>query len=73
MQIQWKEPSKALTKLHPRERDQEEEDIIDFGSFFTFFEVENDPAEVSIFFGVDIDTTRLQLGLFDLLDWDTYC
>jgi template-activating factor I len=47
MKIDWKDPSKALTKLHPRE---EGDDIpAEPGSFFNFFEIEADPFDVRFF------------------------
>lgn len=47
MKIDWKEPSKALTKLYPREAGEDGDDIpAEAGSFFNFFELEADPFEV---------------------------
>jgi template-activating factor I len=47
MNINWKDPSKALTHLHPRTNGDDENDLpADPGSFFNFFEVEADPFDV---------------------------
>ena len=43
--MNWKDATKALTKLYPRLVD-DEEDITEFGSFFNFFEHEADTLEV---------------------------
>lgn len=49
MKIDWKDADKALTKLYPREMDPEDKDeIAEPGSFFNFFEHENDPMDVSV-------------------------
>ena len=48
--INWKDPEKALTKMYPRveEGDAEESDLpIETGSFFNFFELASDPCDVS--------------------------
>jgi len=46
--INWKDPSKALTKLHPYGKpDSEDELPTDHGSFFNFFEQGPDPFDVS--------------------------
>jgi template-activating factor I len=51
IKINWKDADKALTKLYPREtthdEEDDEEDAVDAGSFFNFFEQESDPFEVS--------------------------
>ena len=51
MKIDWKSDEKNLTKLYPRETDQEDDDMEDLpsepGSFFNFFEHEADPYDVS--------------------------
>lgn len=53
MKIDWKDADKALTKLYPREVDPEDEDdVAEPGSFFNFFEQENDPMDVSCLFVV---------------------
>jgi template-activating factor I len=45
--INWKDESKNLTKLYPRQIDNDDpEDIADPGSFFNFFELKEDPAGV---------------------------
>jgi hypothetical protein len=47
MEIDWKDPKNALTKLYPRILDEEDdEDAIDGGSFFNFFEHEKDVTDV---------------------------
>jgi template-activating factor I len=47
VKINWKDPSKALTKLHPRDLG-EEDTPIESGSFFNFFEHTADPFDVSV-------------------------
>ncbi len=44
--INWKEPDKALTKVYPRETENEE--VSEPGSFFNLFEYEGDPNEVNL-------------------------
>ncbi|KAF5375171.1 hypothetical protein D9758_000049 [Tetrapyrgos nigripes] len=47
--INWKESDKALTKLYPRESgDEDDEETGDSGSFFNFFEHEEDPYEIGL-------------------------
>lgn len=47
MKIDWKDPANALTKLYPRILDDEDdEDAIDGGSFFNFFEHEKDVTDI---------------------------
>jgi len=46
--INWKEPEKALTKLHARQVGEDEDEIADPGSFFNFFEHEADPSDVGV-------------------------
>ncbi|KAJ3555857.1 hypothetical protein NP233_g12105 [Leucocoprinus birnbaumii] len=49
MKIDWKSEDKNLTKLYPREVDDEDEhDIVDAGSFFNFFEKESDPNDIGL-------------------------
>lgn len=49
MKIDWKEADNALTKLYPREIDEDDpEDVAEPGSFFNFFEYSNDPMDVSV-------------------------
>lgn len=49
--INWKNPEKALTKLHPRVEEEDKEEDSDMpaeaGSFFNFFELASDPFDVS--------------------------
>ena len=46
--IDWKDDSKNLTKTHPRVIDEEDGDMpMEGGSFFNFFEVAQDPFDVS--------------------------
>ncbi|KAJ8517024.1 hypothetical protein ONZ45_g5713 [Pleurotus djamor] len=53
--INWKDASKALTKLYPREKGEEDDDIpAENGSFFNFFEHEDDPFDVGIVLANDI-------------------
>lgn len=50
--INWKDADKALTKLYPRGETTDEDDEMvpgDPGSFFNFFENDDDPAEVGFF------------------------
>lgn len=50
MKIDWKDPAKALTKLYPREKGEEDDDEpAESGSFFNYFEHEDDPFDVSFF------------------------
>ncbi len=47
IQINWREPAKALTKLYPRVLDPEDEDSVeDQGSFFNIFEHADPDADV---------------------------
>ncbi|KAK7058334.1 hypothetical protein VNI00_001965 [Paramarasmius palmivorus] len=51
IKISWKDADKALTKLYPRETGHDEEDEdepVDAGSFFNFFEQESDPFEIGL-------------------------
>ncbi|GLB36460.1 putative nucleosome assembly protein (NAP) family protein [Lyophyllum shimeji] len=52
--INWKDAEKALTKLYPRETAESEDDIADPGSFFNFFEHEDDPNEIGLTIGSEI-------------------
>ena len=45
--INWKDDKKALTKLYPRETD-EEDSVLEHGSFFNFFVFEDDAMEVRV-------------------------
>jgi len=72
--IGWKNPEKALTKLHPREMGEEEDDMpADGGSFFNFFELESDPMEIGLTIANEIWPEAIeyflgQAGGDDLLD-----
>jgi len=47
--INWKDSSKALTKVYPRETGEEDDDMpADPGSFFNFFEHEADTSDVGL-------------------------
>ncbi|KAJ7275406.1 hypothetical protein B0H12DRAFT_1087120 [Mycena haematopus] len=50
IKIDWKDPENALTKLHPSQRDEEDDEdtIMDMGSFFNFFEKNEDPLDIGI-------------------------
>ncbi|KAK0208445.1 hypothetical protein DFS33DRAFT_445049 [Desarmillaria ectypa] len=49
MKINWKDPARALTKLYPREPGPEpDDDPVDPGSFFNFFELKSDPYEIGL-------------------------
>ena len=51
--IDWKDDSKNLTKLHPRVKDDEDDDLpSEGGSFFNFFEIADDPFDVSYIYSV---------------------
>lgn len=53
--INWKDPGQALTKLYPRQSGEEEdEDVVDPGSFFNFFEQDSDPSEIGITIACEI-------------------
>lgn len=46
--IQWKSDDKNLTKLHPRRvEEDDEDDVLDPGSFFNYFEHADDTDDVS--------------------------
>jgi len=45
--INWKDSDKALTKLYPRENDEDEMPM-ETGSIFNFFELESDPSELGM-------------------------
>ncbi|KAJ7356994.1 hypothetical protein DFH08DRAFT_850715 [Mycena albidolilacea] len=48
--IDWKDPENALTKLYPGQTGSEDEEdmVVDSGSFFNFFEKAEDPIELGI-------------------------
>jgi len=46
--INWKNSEEALTKEHPRVVDDDNEEVIDPGSFFNFFEYGIDPSEIGV-------------------------
>lgn len=48
--IHWKDPENALTKLHPRVAEENGDDDIpaEAGSFFNYFEIADDPFDVSV-------------------------
>jgi len=49
MKIDWKEPAKALTKLYPREKGEDnDDDPAESGSFFNYFEFDDDPFEIGL-------------------------
>ncbi|KAJ8454097.1 hypothetical protein ONZ51_g13226 [Trametes cubensis] len=53
--IDWKDDSKNLTKLHPRVKDDEEDDMpSEGGSFFNFFEVAEDPFDIGVTIANDV-------------------
>ncbi|KAG8957807.1 hypothetical protein FRC03_009781 [Tulasnella sp. 419] len=46
-QISWKSDSKNLTKLYPRKVEADDPtDVLEYGSFFNFFELQEDPANL---------------------------
>ncbi|KAF5377639.1 hypothetical protein D9615_005127 [Tricholomella constricta] len=49
--VNWKDAEKALTKLYPRD---DEDDIGDPGSFFNFFEHDTDPSEIGVVIASEI-------------------
>ncbi len=64
MKIDWKEGDKTLTKLYPREMDEDiPEDVAEPGSFFNFFEYSNDPMDVS-----EMELRARKLELFLILN-----
>ncbi|EGO02782.1 hypothetical protein SERLA73DRAFT_176155 [Serpula lacrymans var. lacrymans S7.3] len=54
--INWKDAANALTKLHPRVAEEDDEDDMpaESGSFFNFFEIESDPFEVGVLIANEI-------------------
>jgi template-activating factor I len=49
MKIDWKDAEKALTKLYPREKGEEDDDEpAESGSFFNYFEYDDDPFEIGL-------------------------
>ncbi|KIK71359.1 hypothetical protein GYMLUDRAFT_90335 [Collybiopsis luxurians FD-317 M1] len=49
MKIDWKDPEKALTKQYPREKGEDEDDEpAESGSFFNYFEYDDDPFEIGL-------------------------
>lgn len=46
--IKWKDDSKNLTKLYPREKDEDDDIPADPGSFFNYFEHEEDSFETGM-------------------------
>ncbi|KAJ3750012.1 hypothetical protein DFH05DRAFT_1465526 [Lentinula detonsa] len=49
MKIDWKDPDNALTKLYPREKgEDDDDDPAESGSFFNYFEHEDDPFEIGL-------------------------
>ncbi|OSD05920.1 hypothetical protein PYCCODRAFT_1464619 [Trametes coccinea BRFM310] len=53
--IDWKDDSKNLTKLHPRVKDDEDDDMpSEAGSFFNFFEVAEDPFDIGVTIANDV-------------------
>jgi template-activating factor I len=56
-QINWKDPEMALTKLHPRIEDTEDEDSdipVDGGSLFNLFEIASDPFDLGMLIANEI-------------------
>ncbi|KAJ7225878.1 hypothetical protein GGX14DRAFT_422715 [Mycena pura] len=52
--IDWKDADKALTKLYPSEAAEDDDDPVDSGSFFNFFEKAADPADLGITIANDV-------------------
>ncbi|KAF4572614.1 hypothetical protein EYR40_004310 [Pleurotus pulmonarius] len=48
VKINWKDDSKNLTKLYPREKDEDDDIPADPGSFFNYFEHEEDSFETGM-------------------------
>ncbi|KAF9535465.1 hypothetical protein CPB83DRAFT_841799 [Crepidotus variabilis] len=46
--IDWKGTDKALTKIHPRVLGDDNEDLVEPGSFFNFFEHDIDPSDIGV-------------------------
>ncbi len=55
--ISWKDDAKNLTKVHPRVTHDEDEEPSEGGSFFNFFEIAEDPFDVSPISGVQARLT----------------
>ncbi|KAG9012130.1 hypothetical protein FRB94_011826 [Tulasnella sp. JGI-2019a] len=55
IRINWKSDDKNLTKLNPRKAEvEDEDDILDPGSFFNFFEHADDPHDLGPLFSEDL-------------------
>ncbi|KAG1716325.1 hypothetical protein ID866_809 [Astraeus odoratus] len=58
IKINWKDPENALTKLHPRVEDEEEDSVpAEAGSFFNFFEISQDPYDLGTTIANDVFAT----------------
>ncbi|KAF8624796.1 hypothetical protein AX15_005685 [Amanita polypyramis BW_CC] len=69
IEINWKDDSKALTKLYPRDVD-EDGNIFEHGSFFNFFVLDDDAMEIGALIGTEIfpDAIDYFLGTNNELD-----
>ncbi|KAG8924521.1 hypothetical protein FRC00_005030 [Tulasnella sp. 408] len=64
IKIKWKSDAKNLTKQHPRKNeDDDEEDVLDPGSFFNWFEHADDPKDLASTFEEDIFAHAIQYFL----------
>ncbi|KAG9017091.1 hypothetical protein FRB90_001821 [Tulasnella sp. 427] len=64
IKIKWKSDAKNLTKHHPRKNeDDDEEDVLDPGSFFNWFEHPDDPKDLASTFEEDIFVHAIQYFL----------
>ncbi|KAF9056680.1 hypothetical protein BJ165DRAFT_1435570 [Panaeolus papilionaceus] len=53
--INWKDAEKALTKLYPRDiNEDDQDDIADPGSFFNFFEQKSEPEDIGLIIANEI-------------------
>ncbi|KAF7978914.1 hypothetical protein HWV62_44441 [Athelia sp. TMB] len=73
IKINWKEPEKALTKLHPRVADDDDDLPSETGSFFNFFEEQADPLDLGMLIANEIfpDATEFFLGTMGGEDVDS--
>ncbi|KZP32258.1 hypothetical protein FIBSPDRAFT_916479 [Athelia psychrophila] len=73
IKINWKDPAAALTKLHPRVADEEDDLPSETGSFFNFFEEEADPLDLGMLIANEIfsDAAEYFLGTMGGEDFDS--
>ncbi|KAJ7630571.1 hypothetical protein FB45DRAFT_915903 [Roridomyces roridus] len=70
--IDWKEPEKALTKLYPRKdgetMDDDDDEIIDMGSLFNFFELAPDTNDLGVTIANEIFSEAIEHFLGEVDD-----